>query len=180
MSITQQADLHNYPLCSSTHGGNGSRCMCTPACCMARLTLVLQGLAISMFLCAIAANSFYGGGIIIRTYDWETFWNSLPWLLGSLGTVGLDVTIYLQVCAMSSPCRSYYFVTFMRGLWCCFTQVLAGLHSSADARPGAVICVELRGSGTDIAMVQYLVYQRRRTDKEKADEQLLNGDQEEA
>ena len=98
----------------------------------------LQGLAISMFLCAIAANSFYGGGIILRTYDWETFWNSLPWLLGSLGTVGLDVTIYLQVCAMSSPCRRD-FVTVMRAPWCCSARALAGLHSSADARPGAVI-----------------------------------------
>ena len=63
----------------------------------------LQGLAISMFLCAIAANTLYGGGILARTYDWESFWSSLPWLLGSLGTVGLDITIYIQVCGSCQP-----------------------------------------------------------------------------
>ena len=56
----------------------------------------LQGLAISMFLCAMCANLLYGAGILIRCPDWPTFWSSLPWLLGSLGTVGLDLTIYAQ------------------------------------------------------------------------------------
>ena len=78
----------------------------------------MQGLAIAMFLCAIAANTLYGGGILIRTYDWESFWNSLPWLLGSLGTVGLDVTIYLQVCVLACTrraCQSLYSSSTRRG-----------------------------------------------------------------
>lgn len=49
-----------------------------------------------MFLCAIAANVFYGVGILIRAYSWDVVLGSAPWILGSLGTVGLDVIIYWQ------------------------------------------------------------------------------------
>ena len=61
----------------------------------------LQGLAIAMFLCAIAANLLYGFGIIIRAYSWDIIVGSAPWILGSLGTVGLDFVIYWQVGATS-------------------------------------------------------------------------------
>ena len=57
----------------------------------------MQGLAIAMFMCAIAANVLYGGGILIRAYSWDVVVASAPWILGSLGTVGLDVVIFLQV-----------------------------------------------------------------------------------
>ena len=50
-----------------------------------------------MFMCAIAANLFYGFGIIIRAYSWSVILDSAPWILGSLGTVGLDICIFLQV-----------------------------------------------------------------------------------
>ena len=63
--------------------------------CLTRTT-TLQGLAIIMFLLAMAANILYGGGILLRCPDLATLWSSLPWLLGSLGTVGLDLTIYGQ------------------------------------------------------------------------------------
>ncbi len=39
----------------------------------------------------------YGLGILMRTYSWEDFQDSFPWLLGSLGVVLLDVVISLQV-----------------------------------------------------------------------------------
>ena len=55
-----------------------------------------EGLAISMFLCAIAANSLYGASILIRSYTWPELRSSLPWLIGSLGTVALDAAIFLQ------------------------------------------------------------------------------------
>lgn len=56
----------------------------------------VEGLAISMFLCACAANSLYGASILIRSYTWAELRSSLPWLIGSLGTVALDLTIFAQ------------------------------------------------------------------------------------
>lgn len=55
-----------------------------------------EGLAISMFVCAMAANSLYGASILIRSYTWPQLCSSLPWLIGSLGTVLLDATIFAQ------------------------------------------------------------------------------------
>ena len=55
-----------------------------------------EGLAISMFVCAMAANSLYGASILIRSYTWVELRSSLPWLIGSLGTVLLDLTIFVQ------------------------------------------------------------------------------------
>lgn len=56
-----------------------------------------EGLALAMFACAITANCCYGLGILIRTHSWAELMVSLPWVLGSLGTVALDVTIFMQV-----------------------------------------------------------------------------------
>ncbi|KAK9792702.1 hypothetical protein WJX73_007317 [Symbiochloris irregularis] len=55
-----------------------------------------EGLAISMFMFAIAANTLYGLGIIVRAYSWGVLLDSAPWILGSLGTVGLDAVIFFQ------------------------------------------------------------------------------------
>ena len=60
-----------------------------------------------MFGCAIAANVTYGAGILCRTYSLPSLLASAPWILGSLGTVSLDVIIFLQVCV------------------CCFTSACA-------------------------------------------------------
>ena len=49
-----------------------------------------------MFVCAITANILYGGGILTRTYIWADIASSAPWLLGSLGTVFLDLVIFSQ------------------------------------------------------------------------------------
>ena len=57
-----------------------------------------EGLSIAMFVCAITANVLYGMGILLRTYKWSDLASSGPWLLGSLGTVFLDIIIYSQVC----------------------------------------------------------------------------------
>lgn len=54
------------------------------------------GLAISMFMAAIMANLSYGSSILIRTYSSKQLLDSLPWILGSLGTVALDLTILYQ------------------------------------------------------------------------------------
>ncbi len=56
-----------------------------------------EGLSLAMFGCAIAANVTYGSGILLRTYTWAELRASTPWILGSLGTVSLDVLIFCQV-----------------------------------------------------------------------------------
>ena len=50
-----------------------------------------------MFACAITANVCYGLGILIRAYNWDVVRSSAPWILGSLGTVSLDLVIFTQV-----------------------------------------------------------------------------------
>ncbi|KAK9824417.1 hypothetical protein WJX72_010131 [[Myrmecia] bisecta] len=55
-----------------------------------------EGLALSMFACAITANLCYGLGILIRSYTLADLVSSAPWIIGSLGTVALDITIFTQ------------------------------------------------------------------------------------
>lgn len=55
-----------------------------------------EGLSLAMFACAISANVCYGLGILIRAYSWQVVWSSAPWILGSLGTVTLDLVIFTQ------------------------------------------------------------------------------------
>lgn len=50
-----------------------------------------------MFACAITANVCYGLGILVRAYSWDVIYSSAPWILGSLGTVSLDMVIFAQV-----------------------------------------------------------------------------------
>lgn len=50
-----------------------------------------------MFACAITANVCYGLGILVRAYSWDVIYSSAPWILGSLGTVSLDIVIFAQV-----------------------------------------------------------------------------------
>ena len=62
-----------------------------------------EGLSLSMFACTITANLLYGAGIIVRAESWDALAVAAPWLLGSLGTVGLDLTIFAQVCLRRPP-----------------------------------------------------------------------------
>lgn len=55
-----------------------------------------EGLASGMFACAAAANLFYGFALLLRSRSEEEVISSLPWLVGSLGTVGLDIVILAQ------------------------------------------------------------------------------------
>lgn len=56
----------------------------------------VEGLAPLMFTCAISANLLYGGALLLRSRGAQELLSSLPWLLGSLGTVALDGTILVQ------------------------------------------------------------------------------------
>lgn len=55
-----------------------------------------EGLSMSMFLCAICGNLLGAVGIIIRLESVRSFLWQLPWLIGMLGTVFMDVLIAMQ------------------------------------------------------------------------------------
>lgn len=55
-----------------------------------------QGLAISMFMMAVCANICTGTGIALRTFNMEQLRQQAPWIMGSLGTVTLDMIILWQ------------------------------------------------------------------------------------
>jgi hypothetical protein len=63
-----------------------------------------------MFGCAIAANITYGAGILCRVYSWPDLLGSAPWILGSLGTVSLDVVIFLQVRQLMHACLDFRYL----------------------------------------------------------------------
>lgn len=55
-----------------------------------------EGLAMSMFMCAVCANMCTGSGIMLRTFNLEQLKQQAPWILGSLGTITLDFVILTQ------------------------------------------------------------------------------------
>lgn len=55
-----------------------------------------DGLSISMFLCAIAGNGFGAAGILVRVNSIDAFVQQLPWLIGMLGTIAMDMFIAWQ------------------------------------------------------------------------------------
>lgn len=55
-----------------------------------------EGLAASMFLCAITGNVAGAAGILVRLESTQGFLWQLPWLLGMLGTVTMDAVIASQ------------------------------------------------------------------------------------
>lgn len=69
------------------------------------------GVSPLMFLLAICGNIFYGSSVLLSKHDSET-WSSyisshLPWLIGSFGTVVLDITILCQ-CLFMKPVNTGY------------------------------------------------------------------------
>ena len=58
------------------------------------------GVASSMFVLAIIANFMYGTSVLLSRHAAVPFWNyfkmHLPWLIGSFGTMSLDVVILCQ------------------------------------------------------------------------------------
>jgi len=55
-----------------------------------------DGLAAGMFMCAITGNVSGAAGILIRLKKMHEFMQQLPWLIGMLGTVAMDVVIASQ------------------------------------------------------------------------------------
>ncbi len=56
----------------------------------------VEGLSTAMFTCAVCANICTGSGIITRTFDLQQLVQQVPWIVGSLGTVMLDLIILSQ------------------------------------------------------------------------------------
>ena len=56
----------------------------------------VEGLSMYMFMLAVAANLSYGMSVLFASKKSDDTMRALPWLLGSLGTVVLDVSILVQ------------------------------------------------------------------------------------
>eukprot|EP00882_Tetradesmus_deserticola_P007554 GHRQ01007956.1.p1 GENE.GHRQ01007956.1~~GHRQ01007956.1.p1 ORF type:complete len:443 (+),score=164.95 GHRQ01007956.1:126-1331(+) len=55
-----------------------------------------EGLALAMFMMAVCANLCTGSGIILRTFTKAELLEQLPWIIGTLGTISLDMVILWQ------------------------------------------------------------------------------------
>ncbi|WIA31852.1 hypothetical protein OEZ86_002717 [Tetradesmus obliquus] len=72
-----------------------------------------EGLALAMFMMAVCANLCTGTGIIMRTFTVRELMEQLPWIIGTLGTISLDMVILwqsLSISALVSSRLSYYAV----------------------------------------------------------------------
>ncbi|KAJ7535052.1 hypothetical protein O6H91_12G016600 [Diphasiastrum complanatum] len=63
-----------------------------------------EGLSLAMVMCALLANLTYGLAILMRTNSWEDIVGKAPWVVGSLGTVSLDIAILLQAQYFKNRC----------------------------------------------------------------------------
>ncbi len=61
----------------------------------------VEGLSLTMFALAITANVAYGTSVLCASHSRADVIRSLPWLLGSFGTVSLDATILAQSVAFA-------------------------------------------------------------------------------
>ena len=58
--------------------------------------LTTIGLSLLFFILSLLGNATYGAGILWHSTEKEYFLTNLPWLIGSLGTMVEDVTIFAQ------------------------------------------------------------------------------------
>jgi len=63
-----------------------------------------EGLSLHMFGAIVTANLLYVAGILVRADGLSDVTTAAPWLLGTVGTIFLDMTIFYQVppCSLSS------------------------------------------------------------------------------
>ncbi|KAF2117838.1 PQ loop repeat-domain-containing protein [Lophiotrema nucula] len=55
-----------------------------------------EGLSLLFFMLSLLGNATYGAGILFHSVEKEYFLINLPWLIGSLGTMVEDATIFIQ------------------------------------------------------------------------------------
>lgn len=61
-----------------------------------------EGLSLLFFMLSLLGNATYGAGILFHSTEREYFMTNLPWLIGSLGTMVEDATIFIQFRAFGS------------------------------------------------------------------------------
>ena len=54
------------------------------------------GLSLLFFILSLMGNLTYGAGILAHSTEHQYVMKNLPWLIGSLGTLAEDVTIFAQ------------------------------------------------------------------------------------
>ncbi|KAL2000214.1 hypothetical protein VTN02DRAFT_3398 [Thermoascus thermophilus] len=55
-----------------------------------------EGLSLLFFILSLVGNLTYGSGILFHSTERDYVLTNLPWLIGSLGTMAEDVTIFVQ------------------------------------------------------------------------------------
>lgn len=55
-----------------------------------------DGLSLLFFMLSLLGNATYGAGILFHSVEKQYFLTNLPWLIGSLGTMVEDATIFVQ------------------------------------------------------------------------------------
>ena len=55
----------------------------------------VDGWSLGMISCAVMENLTYGVAILMLITSWVDLFHKLPWLLGSLGRVSLDIIILM-------------------------------------------------------------------------------------
>ena len=80
----------------------------------------VDGLSLPMFLMAVLGNLTYGLGILLYSVDKIFILRKLPWLIGSIGTLCFDFTIFLQ------------FIIFSPKNWISFRNKLRDEDNSAN------------------------------------------------
>jgi len=61
-----------------------------------------EGLSLLFFILSLMGNASYGAGILCHSTEKQYFMTNLPWLIGSLGTMVEDATIFAQFHIYSS------------------------------------------------------------------------------
>ncbi|KAF2742396.1 PQ-loop-domain-containing protein [Sporormia fimetaria CBS 119925] len=62
-----------------------------------------EGLSLLFFMLSLLGNATYGIGILFHSTEKEYFLTNLPWLIGSLGTMVEDATIFVQFRMFGNP-----------------------------------------------------------------------------
>jgi len=55
-----------------------------------------EGLSLLFFVFSLLGNASYGAGILFHSTEKTYFLTNIPWLIGSLGTMVEDITIFIQ------------------------------------------------------------------------------------
>lgn len=65
-----------------------------------------EGLSLLFFMLSLLGNATYGAGILFHSQEKEYLLTNMPWLIGSLGTMVEDVTIFIQFRAFGNADQS--------------------------------------------------------------------------